>query len=62
MEVPDNNKAEGRDGQPDDKLDFIQEFIDQKKLQNRVLQEILDKIIEAEQQNLSQTTGKKQKS
>ena len=62
MEVTDNNITEGQDSQPDDKLDFIQEFIKQKKLQNRVLQEILDKIIEAEQQKISQTTSKKQKS
>jgi hypothetical protein len=61
MEESEKNKTEGQESQGEDKLDFIQEFIDRKKLQNRILQEMLDKIIEAEQKNISQTTSKKQK-
>jgi hypothetical protein len=62
MEESDKNKkTEGPESQGEDKLDFIQEFIERKKLQNRILQVILDKIKKAEQNNLSQTTSKKKR-
>jgi hypothetical protein len=61
MEESDKYKTEGQESRGEDKLDFIQEFIERKKLQNRILQEILDKIKQAEQNNISQTTRKKPK-
>ena len=34
--------------QPDQNPDFIQEFIERKKLQNKILQELIDKLYHSE--------------
>jgi hypothetical protein len=47
--------------QADDQADFIQKFIDQTKLQNRILGEIIEKINKAERNKKSQTINKNQK-
>ena len=51
MKESDDETFDERIDEPDDKLDFIQEFIDRKKLQNRVLQELIDKLNQAENNN-----------
>jgi hypothetical protein len=56
-------EIEKTDNQPDplpDKSDFIQDFIDRKRLQNRVLQEIIDKITQVDHGNESETTTNNQ--
>jgi hypothetical protein len=62
MEDYQNGKTEEPGDQPDDQSDFIRKFIEQKKLQNRVLGEILEKINKAERSNKSQTINKNKKS
>lgn len=51
------------DKQPDplpDKSDFIQDFIDRKRLQNRVLQEIIDNITHSNQGTETKTSANDQ--
>jgi len=47
---------------PDDRQDSLRKFIEQKKLQNRILGKIIDKIINAEHSDKSQKTNKNKKS
>ena len=46
--MEENEKTEEQTRKPDENPDFIQEFIERQKLQNRVLQEIIDKIKQTE--------------
>ena len=50
---PTEKQIEEQTNQPVDNHDFIQEFIERKKLQNKVLQELIDKLKQTENQNKS---------
>jgi hypothetical protein len=62
MAENDNQEMNDQNKPPEEVTEFIQEFIERKKLQNRVLQELLDKINRAEQSNQVQPTDKPEKS
>ena len=56
MEKDDKDKKdkaidlEVQNGRPDEELNFIQEFIERKKLQNRILKEIIDNIKQSDKE------------
>jgi hypothetical protein len=59
MEELDKNKEETTNDLSHDKDDFILEFIERKKLQNRILQEIIDKLNKSSQDQDLKTNNKK---
>ena len=61
MEENEKENIEEEISQAEENPDFIQEFIERKKLQNRVLQELIDKITHSEHTDKTQPTNKKQK-
>ena len=61
MEENKKNESGDDDVQPDDKSELLQDFIDRKKLENRILGEILKKIKKAENSNKSQPSTNNEK-
>lgn len=61
MKPQDEENIEGQGSESDDKQDFLLKFIEQKKLQNRVLGEIIEKINKANRSNKPQTINKNKK-
>lgn len=52
-DIPGN--LDGQAGQSDQNPDFIQEFIERKKLQNKILQELIDKLYHADPNDKSES-------
>jgi hypothetical protein len=61
MEENKNKESSAGNVRPGDKSELLQEFIEQKKLQNRILGEILEKIKKADESSKSQPTLKNEK-
>ena len=61
MEEMEKENMEEKDNNAGDDPDFLKEFIKRKKLQNRVLGDILDKIKQSESIQKSQTINKNKK-
>ena len=61
MKETDKDNTEEQNDQSSEKPDFIREFIEHKRLQNRVLQEIIDKIIQGDHGNETEKTNDNEK-